>query len=94
VSVVDDRGRSLFPGAEVRIFATATHRLLGTRLIDTGSGYDAQNAMPVHFGLPTMATVDVEVTVPRGGRRHVTHVPSVDPRRLFGRSLIVKVAAN
>ena len=51
VSVVDTRGRAILPGAEVRVFAAGTHRIIGTRLVDTGSGYDAQSVMPVHFGL-------------------------------------------
>jgi len=62
--------------------------------VDTGSGYDAQSVMPVHFGLPTLAPVDVEVTFPHAGKRRVTHVPGVDPRRWTGRSLVVKVTAN
>jgi VCBS repeat protein/ASPIC/UnbV protein len=94
VSVVNERGRALLAGAEVRLYSTATHRIIGTRLVDTGSGYDAQNVMPVHFGLPTMAPVEVEVIFPHGGRRKVTHVPTVDPRRFQGRLLVVKVAAN
>jgi hypothetical protein len=91
VSVVDPQGRSLLAGAEVRLFTAGTHRIIGTRLIDTGSGYDAQNVMPVHFGLPSESAVDVEVIYPRGGRRQVTRVPGVDPKRWQGRSLVVRV---
>jgi hypothetical protein len=94
VSVVDAQGRSLLAGAEVRVYPAGTHKPIATRLIDTGSGYDAQNVMPVHFGLPTMNPVDVEVTYPHGGKRQVTHVPGVDPRRMRGRSLVVKVTAS
>lgn len=93
VAIVDSRGRSLFPGTEVRVFAAGTHRLLGTRLVDTGSGYDAQSITALHFGLPSGA-VDVEVTYPHAGRRQVTHVPGVDPRRFAGRSLVVKITPN
>lgn len=94
VTVVDTRGRALFPGTEVRVFAAGTHRLIGTRLVDTGSGYDSQSVTPLHFGLPTSAPIDVEVTYPHAGKRQVTHVPGIDPRRWHGRSLIVKIAAN
>jgi hypothetical protein len=94
VLVVDTRGRALLAGAEVRVYSAATHRIIATRLVDTGSGYDAQNVMPVHFGLPTMAPVEVEVIFPRGGKRKVTHVPTVDPRRFQGRVVVVKVDAN
>ncbi len=94
VSVVDTRGRALFPGTEIRAFAAGTHRLIGTRLVDTGSGYDSQNVAPVHFGVPNINSVDIEVTYPHAGKRQVTHVPGVDPRRLYGRSLVVKIAGN
>jgi VCBS repeat protein/ASPIC/UnbV protein len=94
ISVVDSRGRALLAGAEVRVYAAGTHRLIGTRLVDTGSGYDAQSVTPVHFGLPTSAAVDVEVTFPHAGKRQVTHVPGVDPRRVRSRALVVKVTAN
>ena len=90
VSVVDAQGRPTLAGAEVRLYAAGSRRLIGTRLVDTGSGYDAQNIMPVHFGLPSMAAVDVEVVVPRGGKRPLTRVPGVDPRRFAGKSLVVR----
>jgi hypothetical protein len=94
VSVVDMRGRALLPGAEVRVFTAGTHRLLGTRLVDTGSGYDSQSVMPQHFGIAASNTVDVEVTYPHAGRRQLTHVPGVEPRRLLTRQLVVKVPVN
>jgi hypothetical protein len=91
VSVVDAQGRSLLAGAEVRLFTAGTHKIIGSRLVDTGSGYDSQNVMPVHFGLPGEAPMDVEVIFPHGGKRQVTRVPGVDPRRWQGRSLVVRV---
>ena len=91
ISVVDSRGRASLAGAEVRLYTAGPHRLIGTRLMDTGSGYDAQNVMPVHFGLPSEAAVDVEVIFPHGGKRAVTRVPGVDPRRWRGKSLVVRV---
>jgi hypothetical protein len=66
VSVVDARGRARFPGAEVRVYAAGTTRLLGLGLIDSGSGYNAQNAMPAHIAIPGGGAVDVEVR-PRAG---------------------------
>ncbi|MGH7711815.1 MAG: FG-GAP-like repeat-containing protein, partial [Gemmatimonadaceae bacterium] len=52
VRVLDANGRSLRAGAVVRIYAASTRRLLGTRLVDAGSGYNSQNDQAVHFGLP------------------------------------------
>ena len=51
-----------------------TRRLLGTRLVDSGSGYNAQSDLPVHFGLGSIVKVDVEVTWPSGKGR-VTSKP-------------------
>jgi len=79
VRVVDGRGRATRPGAEVRVYAAGTGRLIGTRLVDAGSGYNAQSDMPVHVGLPAMAAVDLEVTFPGAGRRWVVRVPNVAP---------------
>jgi hypothetical protein len=79
VRVVDSRGHATRAGAEVRVFASGTRKLLGTRLVDTGSGYDAQNDMPVHFGLASNAPVDIEVTWPAGGRRVTAKMASVAP---------------
>ncbi len=90
VKVVDAKGRATRAGAEVRLYAAGTRTLLGTQLMDTGSGYNAQNDMPVHFGLPQMQRVDVEVIWPARGQRHLVRVRNVQPRRYTGRVLLVK----
>ena len=77
VRVVDGRGRATRAGAEVRVFVPGGTRLLGTALVDAGSGYDAQSDAPVHLGLPQGGRVDVEVTWPANGRRRVTRVRTV-----------------
>ncbi len=91
VRVVDRRGRATRAGAEVRLYAEGTRTLLGARLVDTGSGYNAQNDMPVHFGLAEMRAVDIEVIWPSGNRRRVTRVRNVAPQRHAGSFLTVKV---
>ena len=89
ILVVDGNGRATRPGAEVRLFAAGTRRLLGTRIVDTGSGYDSQSSMPVHFGLPSFDAVDVEVTWPARGSRSTTWVRGVSPREWRGSVLTV-----
>lgn len=70
VRVVDGQGRATRAGAEVRVYAAGSTRLLGARLVDSGSGYDAQNDMPVHVGVPAgVSRVDVQVIMPAAGRR-------------------------
>jgi hypothetical protein len=79
VRVLDGGGHASRAGAEVRVYAAGTRRLLAMRLVDTGSGYNAQNDMPVQIGLPSVNPVDVEVTWPAGGQRLRTTVRSVRP---------------
>jgi hypothetical protein len=94
VSVLNGNGRAIMAGAEVRVYAAGTPRLLGTRLVDTGSGYDTQNVMPVQFGLPSSAAVDVEVIFPHGGKRQKVRAPRVDPRQWQGKSLTVRIRGD
>jgi hypothetical protein len=77
VRVLDDKGHSTRAGAEVRLYAAGTRRLLGARIVDSGSGYNAQSDMPVHFGLADATGVDVEVIYPQRGRRVVTRTRGV-----------------
>lgn len=70
IRVLDGRGRATRAGAAVRVYAAGTRQLLATRLVDGGSGYDAQSDIPVHVGLPTSGRVDIEVVWPGAGRRH------------------------
>ena len=82
VKVVDAQGRSTRAGSEVRVFAAGTTRLVGARLVDSGSGYDAQSDVPVHVGVPAgVARVDVQVIVPRQGTRTATWQRGVAPGR-------------
>ncbi|HEX2343873.1 MAG TPA: CRTAC1 family protein [Vicinamibacterales bacterium] len=83
IRVLDQRGRATRAGAEVRVFETGKRQLLSMSLVDSGSGYDSQNDMPVNIGLPRAGRVDVEVVVPRGGRRASTWLRNVDSRRLL-----------
>jgi hypothetical protein len=79
VQVLDAQGHATRAGAEVRVYQAGTRRLIGMRLVDTGSGYNAQNDMPVLIGLPNSGAVDVEVTWPANGRRVVKTVRNVIP---------------
>ena len=91
VRVLDGRGHATRAGAEVRVFAAGTKTLLGTRLVDTGSGYNAQSDMPVNFGFARMQPVDVEVTWPSRGKRRVVRVRNVSLPKYAGTALVVRV---
>ncbi len=63
-------------------------------MLDTGSGYNSQNAMPVHFGLRGIKSVDVEITVlTKSGRKNVRFA-NIDPQTYKGRYLIANIDAN
>lgn len=89
VLVVDGDGRATRAGAEVRLYDGAG-RLLGTRLVDTGSGYNSQSVLPVHFAVPEGGRFTVEVTWPAAGRR-ITARRDVRREELGGRPLVVEV---
>lgn len=92
VRVVDDAGHATRAGAEIRLRNSRTMALMGTRQMDTGSGYDSQNDMPVHFGLGAVDRVDVEVLYPANGRRLRVEQRGVNVSQYQGKALVVKIA--
>jgi hypothetical protein len=94
VRVTDGRNLQTKAGAEIRVYEAGTRTLLGTRLLDTGSGYDTQSSLPVHFGLPREGAVDVEVTFPAKGARNTVVVKNVDPRDPVNRPLTVRLPGS
>jgi hypothetical protein len=80
VEVTDAKGRLTKAGSEVRVFAAGSSRLLTAGIVDAGSGYCSQNAMPVHLGVPRAWTgrVDVEVTSFVRGQRRSTKATGID----------------
>lgn len=94
VLVLDEKGHFTRAGSEVRLYKSGTKILLGTNIIDTGSGYNSQNAMGVHFGLKGIKLVDVEVTVMAKNGRKSVWIKNVDPTQYQGSDLIVKVNAS
>jgi hypothetical protein len=93
VGVHDERGRAL-PGAEIRVYHAGTRTLLGTRITDTGSGYNSQSVLPVHIGVADAATVDIEVIAPARGARTITRVEAVPVSAADRAVVMVRVAAS
>jgi hypothetical protein len=92
VLVLDEKGHYTRAGSEVRIYAAGTRTLLGAGMVDTGSGYCSQSALPVHFGLGRHeGPVDVEVTYLTQAGRRIARVANVDPAAYAGKYLVVKV---
>jgi hypothetical protein len=91
VMVLDSAGRPMLAGSTVRLYEAGTDQIVATRLIDSGSGYNSQNILPVHFGLARRGPVDVEVVRPLGGRRVAAKLRDVDPVALGGHALTIRV---
>ncbi len=94
VLVLDGKGHYTRAGSEVRLYNAETKNLLGTQILDSGSGYNSQNSMPVHFGLAGVKSVDVEVTImTKSGRKNV-RLENIDPSEYSGSYLTVQVDSN
>jgi hypothetical protein len=79
------------PGAEVRVVEPGTPGRVHLRLVDSGSGYNAQDDLPVHVGLASTGRVEVEVACPSGGAGGRRRSLAVDPVAYRGRALVVTV---
>ncbi|HEY5491587.1 MAG TPA: CRTAC1 family protein [Gemmatimonadaceae bacterium] len=91
VEVLDAKGHHTRFGAEVRLFDHAG-RIIASRQVVTGGGYNTQRAAPVHFGLAKVERVNVEVTfMSKDGRKKQT-VRNVNPADYYGRSLVIRQA--
>ncbi|HUU32488.1 MAG TPA: CRTAC1 family protein, partial [Vicinamibacterales bacterium] len=91
VLVLDDQGHQTRFGAEVRLFDGAG-RVLATRPVVTGGGYNSQRAGPVHFGLVALAPVRVEVTFMSKTGRKTQTMNGVKPTDYRGKSLVIRQA--
>jgi hypothetical protein len=92
VLVLDAKGHQTRFGAEVRLF-DAGGRILASRQVVTGGGYNTQRAAPVHFGLTSTAPVTVEVTFMTKAGRKAQTLKNISPAEHLGKSLIVRAAA-
>ncbi len=90
VAVIDERGHARRAGVEIKLYAAGTNRVLGTRIVDTGSGYNSQDVLPVHFGLPDLEPVDVEVAY-AAGRRVSARFNGIKPQNADDRRLEIQV---
>jgi hypothetical protein len=92
VDVTDEHGRRTRAGSEVRAVRPGAAATLSSGLVETGSGYCSQNAMPVRLTVPAFWTgrVDVEVTVMARGQRRTVTVRSVDPAEHRRRPLRIR----
>ena len=93
VMVVDHNGHYTRAGSEVRVYRAGTNDLLGLRMVDTGSGYKSQNAMPVHVAVPGGGPVDVDVSTFLDGEKRTTRIENITPSDHAGSWLTVRTEA-
>ena len=91
VLLLDHNGHFTRAGAEVRIYHAGTGTLLGTRIVDTGSGYNSQDAISLHFGLVNLDNIDVEITSMTQDGRISDWIRDVNPSNYSGENFVVKV---
>jgi hypothetical protein len=89
VLVLDAKGHQTRFGAEVRLF-DESGRILASRQIVTGGGYNTQRAGPVHFGLSRLAPVRIDVTFMAKTGRSTQTLNRVRPADYYGRSLVIR----
>ena len=96
VRVLDENGRATLPGAELslRVGTGSTEVRRHTRLVDAGSGYNAQNDVPVHLTVPSAKTVTLTVTVGRPGAIVVHTTPAIDPSQWRNRVYEVRLRSR
>ena len=99
VLVLGAQSRWIRAGAQVTLAQEMPDGSAGpyrsTRLMDGGSGYSSQGAVPVHFGIPDGVTrVSVTVTWFERGERRTATVNGVEPPRFRHRWLNMRVGVQ
>ena len=91
IDVTDRNARRTRAGSEVRAYRAGTRELVSAGLVDSGSGYCSQSETPVHLGIPSSWTgqVDVEIVTILSRVRHVSVVRAVNPDDYRGGALRV-----
>ena len=89
VVVLNAKGHHTVFGAEVRLF-DQSGKVIATRQVMTGGGYNVQRAAPVHFGLAKIEPVRVEVTFMSASGPKKQSVNNVNPASYLGKSLVVR----
>ena len=85
VLILDNQGNYTQQGAVVK-FYDATGHILGSRIVSTGGGYNAQSARPVYFTLPSLQPITIEVNF-MGSEKLSVEVKDI--KKLANKPLIV-----
>ncbi|MFT5928826.1 MAG: hypothetical protein ACI805_001954 [Candidatus Azotimanducaceae bacterium] len=93
ILVLDSEGHFTQSGAEVRLY-NKKGELQGARIVSTGGGYNAQDAIPVYFAVTDSGRMSVEISFmgPNGGT--VQRVGAINLKDYRGKALIISRKAN
>lgn len=91
--ILDNAGHYTRAGAEVTLF-DMRNRILGTRQVSTGGGYNTQDALPVTFGLGDQTMVHAEVRFMGENGGHTQRVENIDLAELDGETVIIKEVSD
>jgi len=94
VMVLDAKGIYTRAGSEIRLYVHNSQQLIGMDIVETGSGYNSQNVMPVHFGLPDNNNIDLEITVMSSQGRKSSRLTNIDPHSYTGSVFVIKIDSN
>ena len=89
VTVLDSKGHWTRFGAEVRLY-DASGKILGTRQVSTGGGYNSQSDIPLHFGLARLEPITVEVTFMSAHGPKKQTLKNVNPSSFYGKTLVIR----
>jgi hypothetical protein len=90
IQVLDSQGAYVMAGTEVRVYTSDTDELLGLRMLDTGSGYNSQNAMPVHVATGSHEAVDVEVRTMSVSGGTLKRLENLKVSEYFNSTLVIR----
>lgn len=90
IQVLDSAGSYVMAGTEVRVFVSGSNELLGLRMLDTGSGYNSQNAMPVHVATGNHNEVDVEIRSMSNGGGKLKRLEGISVSEYSKSTLVIK----
>ena len=88
--ILDKNGNFNKYGSEIRVYSANSEEILGTRIVESGNGYNTQNAIPIHFGFEEPMIVDVEVTFLTNNKRQIKKYKNILTKSHHNKVIIIR----